>query len=262
MSKSSKLFVILLAIATFCVSAQAQSHGTTSDYTFRGFYVGANVGGAWGNGDTHFTPLPDVPTFFDLAPTTLSPDPTGFMGGGQAGYNWVADNNFMFGLETDFQGANLDGTQTVTPITDSTGAPEPAGTFLMAHHETNWLGTLRARAGYVAGERWLLYGTGGLAYGHVKWAATTDYSAVCVGCLTYPAAFDDNKVGWTGGGGIEFLMGHHWTIGGEYLYYDLGDDKFVADSVPANAGCGGTCQVQYDVNSSGNIFRGKLNFKF
>jgi outer membrane immunogenic protein len=257
MSKSSKLFVIFLAIATFCVSAQAQSHGSTSDYTFRGFYVGANVGGTWMNGDTGFTPLPDVPTFFSLKPTTLSPDPSGFMGGGQAGYNWVADNSFMFGLETDMQGASLDGTQTVTPIIQSDGSPAGAGSFLQAHSESNWLGTLRARAGFVAGERWLIYGTGGMAYGHVAWNGQTNYLAGG-GCCIYAAAFDDNKVGWTAGGGIEYLVGQHWSLGAEYLYVDLGDERFAADSVPPNP----PLQVQYNVNSIFHVVRGKLNFKF
>ena len=58
------------------------------DYTWTGFYFGGNGGYGWGNGDTHFRPLPDAATFFDLEPTTLSPDPSGFIGGGQIGYNW------------------------------------------------------------------------------------------------------------------------------------------------------------------------------
>jgi outer membrane immunogenic protein len=239
--------LVLIAVA----GAQAQS-SSSDDYTFKGFYVGANVGGAWGNGDTKFTPLPDVPTFFALKPVTLSPDPSGWVAGGHAGYNWQSDGGFVFGAEVDFQGAGLDGTKTVTPIVQSDGTPAAPGSFLMAHHEMNWFGTIRPRVGY-AGHRWLIYGTGGLAYGNVKWAAVTSYPSVA-----YPAAQDETKVGWTGGAGVEFEMTPHWIIGGEYLYYDLGDTRVIGNPVPPNP----PFQVQYDFASSGNIFRGRLSYRF
>ena len=267
MSKS-RLFILALAMASFCVAAQAQLH-SSSDYSFHGFYVGGNVGGTFNNADTTFTPLPDAPTFFDLAPTTVAPNPSGVMGGAQAGYNWLGDNHFMFGLETDMQGSNINSTKTVSPIVDSTLTPGAAGTFLMVHQEMNWLGTLRARAGFTVGDRVLIYGTGGMAYGHVKWSGTTDYTATaaCIGCVAYPSSFDDNKVGWTAGGGFEFLASRHVAFGAEYLYYDLGDEKIITSPIPATGGATGatgcpTCQVQYDVNSIGHIVRGKINFKF
>jgi outer membrane immunogenic protein len=258
MSKS-RLFLLVLVIASFGVVAQAQMY-SSSDYSFRGFYVGANVGGVFNRANTGFTPLPDAATFFDLEPTGLTPTPDGFMGGGQVGWNWVGDSRMMFGIEGDFQAtASLSDTKTVTPIIDSTGAPEPAGTFLMAHQEMPWLGTLRARAGYVAGDRTLLYITGGLAYANVKWAATTDLTASTG--FVYPAAINDNKAGWTVGAGFEFLATRHVAFGGEYLYYDLGDERIVDSGTPANLACP-TCQVQYTVSSIGHVVRGKINFKF
>jgi outer membrane immunogenic protein len=54
-------------------------------FNWTGFYVGGNVGYGWGNGDTSFTPLPTATTFINLAPTTLSPDPSGVVGGVQRG---------------------------------------------------------------------------------------------------------------------------------------------------------------------------------
>src|SRR5207247_7321910 len=32
------------------------------DYTWTGFYIGGNAGYGWGDGDTHFHPLPDAAT--------------------------------------------------------------------------------------------------------------------------------------------------------------------------------------------------------
>src|SRR5262245_32622239 len=57
-------------------------------YSWTGFYVGGNIGYGWGNGDTDFIPLPTAAGFVNLAPTTLSTDPKGVIGGIQVGYNW------------------------------------------------------------------------------------------------------------------------------------------------------------------------------
>lgn len=256
----SRLFLLALVIASISVVAQAQMYSTT-DYSFRGFYVGGNVGGAFNRADTAFTPLPDPGTFFDLEPVRLDPAPRGFMGGGQVGWNWVGDNaRMMFGLEGDFQGASgLNDTKTVTPIVNSTGALEPAGTFIMAHQEMPWFATLRVRAGWVPTDRTLIYVTGGIAYANVKWAATTDLTTSTG--FVYPAATNDNKTGWTAGGGAEFLVARHVSVGGEYLYYDLGGVRIVDAGTPANIGCA-TCEVQYKFIATGHIVRGKINFKF
>lgn len=258
MSKN-RLFVLVLALASFSVAAQAQMY-SSSDYTFRGFYVGGNVGGAITHARTNFTGLPDTATFFNLAPSSVTPESTGFLGGGQAGWNWIGDNNrLLFGVEGDFQGAgNLKGTTTVSPILRSDGVAQP-GTSLMAQEEMPWFATLRARIGWVPTDRFLIYTTGGLAYAHIKWAGTADLTAATG--FIYPSAADDNKAGWTAGGGFEYLAAHHVSLGGEYLYYNLGDIRLISSGSPANIACP-TCQVQFVVNPTGHIVRGKVNFKF
>src|SRR5262245_35321904 len=84
-------------------------------FSWTGWYVGANVGFGWGHADTTFTPLPSAAGFVNLAPTTLSPDPNGVIGGGQIGYNWQL-NRWVFGLEADFQGSNMHGSARLSPI--------------------------------------------------------------------------------------------------------------------------------------------------
>jgi outer membrane immunogenic protein len=86
----------------------------------------------------------------------------------------------------------------------------------------DWFGTLRARFGYVA-DRFLVYGTGGLAYGSVE----TNYSYAFEGAS--PARRDllsggvsETSWGWTVGAGTEYALNEHWSLKGEYLYVNLG----------------------------------------
>ena len=89
----------------------------------------------------------------------------------------------------------------------------------------DWFGTLRARAGVVVHQNWLLYATGGLAYAKIVHTLSDD----CVGCGNSPFNLGpftqsnrDMKMGWTVGGGTELLRGSHWRLRAEALYVDLG----------------------------------------
>src|SRR5580692_5946668 len=137
------------------------------DYTWTGFYLGGNAGYGWGNADTHFDPLPDPVTFGDLEPTTLQPDPSGFIGGGQIGFNWQWNKWLVLGIETDFQGSDMEGSETSSPIIDPGGSSEGPDTFLFAHERMQWFGSTRGRIGFSPWCRWLFYATGGVAYGNV-----------------------------------------------------------------------------------------------
>src|SRR5437868_4494385 len=66
-------------------------------YSWTGFYIGGNVGGAW----SHLTTT-DVDAFAALATagTQTKLHKTGFTGGGQLGYN-VQSANWLFGIEGD-----------------------------------------------------------------------------------------------------------------------------------------------------------------
>ena len=75
-------------------------------FTWTGFYVGVNAGAAWSMGNRQTTL--SVPTFtnnFLVAswPGNLGNSNTGFIGGGQAGYNWQM-GAFVVGVETHFYG--------------------------------------------------------------------------------------------------------------------------------------------------------------
>src|SRR5262249_11167556 len=95
--------------------------------TWTGWYVGLNAGGGWGtnNGVDNAAPPGDCfsgfgalacPQFIAALSTSMPAHfdtrPAGFIGGGQIGYNWQF-NNWLAGIETDFQGANIKGDASV-----------------------------------------------------------------------------------------------------------------------------------------------------
>ena len=227
------------------------------DFTWTGFYFGGNAGYGWGDGHTHFDPLPDPVTFFDLEPTRLSSDPSGFIGGGQLGYNWQW-KWLVLGIETDFQGTDIEGDDTRFDFLRINGVGNGPDTFLFAHERVQWLGTTRGRVGISPWCRWLFYGTGGVAYGNVDYSANTNFD----NGFTYPVKFSETNVGWTAGGGIEFAIGHHWTVRAEYLHYDLGSVDRTQNQLFFGVPQGPPFFVHYKFDNDGNIVRGALNFKF
>lgn len=164
-------------------------------FTWRGFYVGLNGGYAWGSGD------PTVISDGINAGTISAIDPSGFLGGGQVGYN-AQFGNFVLGAEADIQGGWVDGS-----AAGVAGLAGPAS----ASSDLNWLSTLRARAGFAA-DRMLIYATGGVAW------ADMDLSAN-VGGTRFSGS--DTLTGYAIGGGVEWALDNNWTARAEYLYVDL-----------------------------------------
>ena len=228
------------------------------DFTWTGFYFGGNGGYGWGNADTDFDPLPDAATFFDLEPTSLNPEPSGFIGGGQLGYHWQWNKWLVLGIETDFQGTDIEGHDTRFNFVDINGVGNGPDTFLFAHERMQWFGTTRGRIGISPWCRWLFYGTGGVAYGNVDYSANTNFD----NGITYPVKFSETNVGWTAGGGIEYAIGHHWTVRVEYLHYDLGSEDRTQNKLNFGVPQGPPFFVHYNFDTNGNIVRGAINFKF
>ena len=76
----------------------------------------------------------------------------------------------------------------------------------------------------------LIYGTGGLAYGGVTprtsiFGGNTGLNlGLCCrrSSLRLVRQLSDTLVGWTVGGGVEWMFMPNWSAKVEYLYYDLG----------------------------------------
>jgi outer membrane immunogenic protein len=165
--------------------------------TWTGFYVGANVGFASARADSL------------IMTTDTSQTLSGIIGGGQVGYN-MQRGPWVFGVELDAQGSSQDSTWNGT-VGGGGGAAVSQATSLP------WFMTLRGRVGYAIGPTWMVYVTGGGAWGEVKSVVT----AAGPGTFTW----DETRGGWVIGAGVEGRINRQWSWKVEYLHVDLGSSN-------------------------------------
>jgi outer membrane immunogenic protein len=154
-------------------------------FTWTGFYLGIQGGYVWTNLDVD-------PGGFGID------DLNGGLFGGYVGYNWQY-GAWVFGAEGDFNGVWNDKTFAIA-------GPPP----FTADIGTDWLASIRARAGY-SFDRVLLFATGGVAF--TKATANVNLG----GGLTLSG--NDTFTGWTLGGGAEYAFTDNWIGRVEYRYY-------------------------------------------
>jgi outer membrane immunogenic protein len=176
--------------------------------TWAGFYLGVAGGYGWGTtGHTN-----EVTNIGSGTNNSLR----GGIFGVTSGYNWQW-GSIVAGLESDFSWSGIKDTFN----DNGTGfcpVAQPCVTNL------KWLGTDRARLGY-AWDRWLIYATGGLAYGRVE-ATIANFTGVT----------DETKWRWgyAVGAGVEMMLMPNWSAKAEYLYVNLGDKTNYRLIAPGN----------------------------
>jgi outer membrane immunogenic protein len=159
-------------------------------FNWTGFYIGANIGGVWSHGS-----ITD-----NITGANLSANSSGFMGGGQLGYNWQF-NSFVLGAEWDIDGTTLSRTSNAVVTVPGT---------LQAKASTDWITTLTGRAGFAV-DRWLWYVKGGGA-----WAQNSlTFNNLTTGAA---ASFSNTASGWTVGLGAEWAFAPQWSAKIEYDY--------------------------------------------
>ena len=228
-----KKFALAIAAAFIAAAAITPALAQAPPTNWTGFYLGGNIGGAWGGSNTQtstvFSPTGYFATTSVPAIATtgaLKLNTSGFTGGGQAGYNWQS-GNFVFGAEADVEALSLSGTATGGPTTYPCCAPT---NFTVRNHvSADWMATLRPRLGYAAGN-WLFYGTGGLALTSLKGSFNfTDTFATAA----ESAAVSGTKLGWAAGGGVEVALGPSWSIKAEYIHADFGSVSTTSTNLTA-----------------------------
>ena len=211
------LAIAATAMTTTSVAAQQASP------SWNGFYAGLNAGGMFGNTSGSFAG--------PAGPGGFSGAGSGFVGGAQAGYNYLL-GPVLLGAEIDFQGSTMKG--------GVTGGAGPS--FISASSTMPWFSTFRVRAGYPVGSV-MPYITGGAVWGHQRLS----------GFDSQFGSFDSSNNFWTYtfGGGVEGRLNERWSAKLEYLWIGTPDTPL---SAPAT--------TSISERSIGNLVRVGFNYRF
>ena len=245
-----------LLVSTFLLSAAPALHAADlptkagyqpappAPWSWSGFYVGGTVGGGWGNFD-------NAASAYDLR-FPLSTNGSGVVAGLYGGYNFILYDRLLLGIETDFAWANIRGGGEFGGHLDL-----PHGSIPWAAEANNrlgWIGTTRGRLGYAFGPV-LVYGTGGLAYGHVETNGVGVLGSSSIhSSHAVPFSGSSTKTGWTAGAGVEWAITPNVLARLEYLHYDLGTSEWF---VPNTNNI-----VKVSTDANGNIVRAGVGYKF
>jgi outer membrane immunogenic protein len=195
--------------------------------SWTGFYIGGHAGGAWSEVDWRNV---------NLTGERVNNDASGFIGGGQIGYNQQF-GSIVLGVE---------GTLSATTLGDDfRSVKNPAVTYST---DINSIATLTGRLGFAA-DQWLVYAKAGWA------GAQVDVSGRNT-ALPDSFSIGDWHNGWTVGGGLEYKVARNISLAVEYSFIDLGTDHLhgrTALATPVNI-------VDYDVQIQSITAR--LNFHF
>ncbi|MCS4242617.1 outer membrane immunogenic protein [Rhizobium sp. BIGb0125] len=163
-------------------------------FNWTGFTVGVQGGYGWNNHDLDFgagAPFPAFAADFD-----------GGILGGFVGYNHQMDNNWVLGIEGDFEKNWGDDSLAL-----GFGGPS-------INYGLDWQGSVRGRVGYAV-DRALIYGTAGWAIGR--------------GFAEVPGFVAEQKEtfnGFTVGAGVDYAFTDNVFGRVEYRYTNFGDKDF------------------------------------
>jgi outer membrane immunogenic protein len=202
-----------------------------------GFYVGVGLGGRWTNTDwttTCLQPTLDPTCGSNIANAarfnTDNPsafDMSGFRASAYAGYNWQI-GTWVLGIEGDIGWA--DNTETHNGIPGTHLAAFTAADT--AEVRDRWDASIRGRLGFLVTPQALFYVTGGVTWLDKEVTASCNAPSLGAGgwCAITPQSntFSKTLVGWTVGGGVDWMFAPSWVVRAEYRYADYSGDGLSA----------------------------------
>lgn len=212
-------------------------------YTWTGCHVGGHIGAGWDH-TTYSDPGTIAPPFvapvqnFAPAGASFSGDSqAAFLGGVQAGCDYQFANHWVIGFGGDVSWTDMNSLTNDPFFKGKNGQP------IAFSSRTNEIATITGRVGY-AWDRFLVYGKGGGAYAHDRYASNNagGINNAFFGCdngiAGLPAASSvdcriagsDNRWGWTAGVGVEWAFATNWSAMIEYDHYGF-DTRTIAMNV-------------------------------
>lgn len=228
--------------------------------SWTGLYVGGHLGGAWDNSDWFFPfdsinsvaqrpvgipyqgGFPNTPSGLahaiangyqgpSLGPFNVSSgsnSASGFLAGGQIGYNYQMQN-WVLGVEGEASWVNLKGSN-LDPVHPTVN-----------QNNADFVGILGGRVGY-AFDRLLIYGKAGGAWANSQYSVFSDTTfkvgngspaPTTVTAGTMVDAAPVNRFGFMLGAGVEYALTPQLSVKAEYEYLDFGRQRVTV--VPSSA---------------------------
>ena len=217
--------------------------------SWTGFYAGVHAGAGWGTTETTLDSIvvAGAPLVTGLGIPIAQNSRSGFLGGGQIGYNFQS-GWLVYGVQGDIAGLDVKGTA-------------PCLTILSCSADSHWLATATGRIGGIVADRTLVYIKGGGA-----WMNTTHTLTVPglgglggggFGGITGSSA-DSNAFGWLLGFGAEYAFSPNWSGFIEYDYIDF-DKTNIALNLTVPGGPVGVANV--NVQNKLSVAKIGLNYR-
>jgi outer membrane immunogenic protein len=219
-------------------------------YDWSGYYIGFSLGGMWHTVDRTFGPAVSPVTGAVLPNFSTSGNDTVYDVHLGTQWQW---NQWVFGVEAAYVGCFRECTTLSGVLPVPAFVPNSFG-----QHKITNLFTAGPRLGY-AWDRWMIYGTGGVAGAALK----GNYcGAVANFCIAGPgvglSSGASQNWGWYAGGGVEYMLAKGALVdviaGAEYQHFDVG-------SVHAGVFIGNQF-ADYNLAARGDTVRARLSIKW
>jgi len=178
--------------------------------SWSGFHLGLQFGGVWNGIDVDYDELGGGYGTF----TSPNMNVDGMVGGIYGGYNWLLENDWLVGVDAEWNYSNADATAVIQNAV-------PGWESVV---EQNWDAALQVKVGKIV-EEYLFYATAGVAWGDFDLKAVNRLTN-----MTFDQAGGYRMTGWTVGAGMEKELDEHFYARLQYRYTDYGSDvKRLAD---------------------------------
>jgi outer membrane immunogenic protein len=263
---------LVALIGTPALAADMEIKTPPPAYNWTGFYAGVHLGynlNDPGLVTSSFTTIsglgiPAVENAATSGPGNGSNTTGRLVGGAQVGAN-MQTGIWVYGVETDITAGNRRTGNSAFSNFNSLAPGTVIQNTSTGEVEDDWYGTVRGRLG-IARDRWLVYGSGGFAYGELKTTNTSNPLLFATGGTTAVgtvSAVTNSQIrgGWAAGAGAAYAWSDTVSLFAEWTRVDLGSQSAVSGVVvPLTGGTIGF-QGRSDVSAQFDVIQVGVNMK-
>ena len=254
MISSKRVIAVVVFGTTFGIGSASAADLAARPYTkapvyaappvsWTGCYIGGNVGAGWDRFNAGELAFAGVPTpYVDFGGNHGS----SVIGGGQIGCDYQFAANWVVGIQGQADFGTIHSSNEVAAF------PGITADFRLKNIET-----LTGRLGYTVTPAVLAYVKGGAA-----WANASGAAVLPNGLIGEDASF--TMIGYTVGGGLEWMFAPGWSLFGEYNYMNFGTKSvdFISTTGIPGFGAAGTLSDTNAIKLTAQTAIVGVNYKF